>query len=123
MAHGVSAWDRHMIYRIKTKLVRIQRPFLLSITGAYRRSPFSALQVITGIIPHSIKLEVEADFIRLTRLKQDITINGTKFKAENYEVKAGGWNHHPAISFDENTISTEEDLSSVGQINIYPMDP
>ncbi|GBN76114.1 hypothetical protein AVEN_53631-1 [Araneus ventricosus] len=61
-------------------------------------------------------METEALFINLTRLKHDITINDTTHKAED---KAEGWSHHPAISFEEDKISTEEVLNSVGQINIY----
>ncbi|GBN79918.1 hypothetical protein AVEN_84348-1 [Araneus ventricosus] len=123
MAHGVSAWERYMSYRIKTKLDQIQRPFLLNITGAYRTSPSSALQVITGIMLLSLKLEAEANYIKLMRLKQDIILDEMTYKAEDYEEKAIGRSQHPAIFFEEEQITTEENPIKTSQLNIYTDGP
>ncbi|GBM21826.1 hypothetical protein AVEN_32825-1 [Araneus ventricosus] len=69
-----------------------------------------------------IKLEAEANYIRVARLQQDIVSNEVGFKEKEFENQATGWAHHPAISIDEEIISTEEDLNSVVQINIFSDD-
>ncbi|GBM22055.1 Putative protein in type-1 retrotransposable element R1DM [Araneus ventricosus] len=119
LAHGVSAWGRYMSYKIKTKLDQIQRPFLLNITGAYRTSPTLALQVITGIQPLPIRLEMEANYIKLTRLRQDLTLEDNIYRAEDYEEKATGWSQHPATFLAEDQVSAEEEVILARSLNIF----
>ncbi|GBL88248.1 hypothetical protein AVEN_117825-1 [Araneus ventricosus] len=102
-----------------TKLSQIQRPFLLNITGAYRTSPTAALQAITGIMPLDIKLVAEAQFVQLTRLKKILTIEGEEYNYETYEEKVTGWSRHPEEFIDEERVNLEENLSAVGEINIF----
>ncbi|GBM86138.1 hypothetical protein AVEN_75411-1 [Araneus ventricosus] len=113
VAHGVSAWGRYITYRMITKLSQKQRPLLLNITGAYRTSPTSALQVITGIMPLDIKLEAEAQLVQLIRLKKNLTIEGEEYNYETYEEKATGWSRHPAEFIDEERVNLEENLGVV----------
>ncbi|GBN29560.1 hypothetical protein AVEN_132356-1 [Araneus ventricosus] len=77
---------------------------------------------VIGIMPFPIKSEDEANYIRVTRLKQDIVTNEAEFKGAEFENKATGWTHYPAISIDEDIISADEDLKSVGKINIFSDD-
>lgn len=51
---GVKALDA----RLKVQLNAIQRPFLLSITKAYRTAPTTALQVIAGTCPLHIRARI-----------------------------------------------------------------
>ncbi|GBM69358.1 hypothetical protein AVEN_272177-1 [Araneus ventricosus] len=108
-----------MSYRIKAKLDHIQCPFLLNITRAYRTTPTNALQVISGIMPLHLKLEAEANFIRVTCLRHNVTIDGEELLSENYEEKASGWSHHQFMSSDDDKISTEEDSDAVVQNNTF----
>ncbi|GBN69825.1 hypothetical protein AVEN_52893-1 [Araneus ventricosus] len=64
-------------------------------------------------MPLPLKFEAEANFIRVTRLKHNVIIDGEELKSEDYEEKAPGWSHHPSISFHDNTITTEEDMDAV----------
>ncbi|GBN20158.1 hypothetical protein AVEN_88902-1 [Araneus ventricosus] len=86
--------------------------------GAYRTSPTAALQAITGIMPLVIKLEAEAQFVQLTRLKKNLTIEGEEYNYETYEEKATGRSRHPAEFIDEERVNLEESLGAVGEINI-----
>ncbi|GBL98688.1 hypothetical protein AVEN_19728-1 [Araneus ventricosus] len=84
----------------------------------YRTSPTAALQAITGIMPLVIKLKAEAQFVQLTRLKKNLTIEGEEYNYETFEEKATGWSCHPAEFIDEERVNTEENLGAVGEINI-----
>ncbi|GBN22541.1 hypothetical protein AVEN_268173-1 [Araneus ventricosus] len=70
-------------------------------------------------MPLHLKLQAEANFIRVTCLRHNVTIYGEELLSGNYEEKASGWSHHPFISFDDNKISTEEDSDAVVQNNTY----
>ncbi|GBM61812.1 hypothetical protein AVEN_80453-1 [Araneus ventricosus] len=102
-----------------TKLSQIQRPFLFNIKGAYRTTPAAALQAITEIMPLDIKLEAEAKFVQLTRLKKNLTIEGEEYNYETYEEKATGWSGHSAEFIDKERVNPEENLCAVGEINIF----
>ncbi|GBN79880.1 hypothetical protein AVEN_209468-1, partial [Araneus ventricosus] len=119
IAHGATAWGRNITYKIKTKLDRIQRPFLLNISGAYRTSPTSALQVITGIMPLPLKIEAEANFVALTRTNKKIWIEDTELDPAQFERKSVGWSHHPATELEEDRISVSQEFSKVEGPNIY----
>ncbi|GBN60022.1 Retrovirus-related Pol polyprotein from type-1 retrotransposable element R1 [Araneus ventricosus] len=49
LAYGAAVWCFDPTFRIKRKLNTIQRPLLLALTGAYRTTATSALQVILVI--------------------------------------------------------------------------
>ncbi|GBM80345.1 hypothetical protein AVEN_171867-1 [Araneus ventricosus] len=108
----------HFTYRRITKLSQIERPFLLNITGAHRTTPAAAHQAITGIMSLDIKLEAEAQFVQLTRLKKNLAIEGEEYDYEIYEEKATGWSSHPVEFIDEERVNPEENLGAVDEINI-----
>ncbi|GBN43200.1 hypothetical protein AVEN_78851-1 [Araneus ventricosus] len=119
VAYGVSTWGRYFTYCMITKLSQIQRPFLLNITRAYRTMPTAALQAITGIMPLDIKLEAEAQFVQMKSLKKNLTIEGEEYNYETCEEKATGWSRHQAEFTDEERENLEENLGTVGEINIF----
>ncbi|GBO23145.1 hypothetical protein AVEN_19062-1 [Araneus ventricosus] len=119
IAHGATAWGRNISYKIKTKLDQIQRPFLLNISGAYRTSPTSALQVITGIMPLPLKIEAEANFVALTRVKKKIWVDDLELDPAQFEMKAVGWSNHPATELEEDRISVSQEFSKAEGPNLY----
>ncbi|GBO05169.1 hypothetical protein AVEN_230333-1 [Araneus ventricosus] len=66
-----------------------------------------------------IKLEAEAQFVQLTRLKKYLIIEEEEYNYETYEEKATGWSRHPTEFIDEERVNLEETLSAVGEINIF----
>ncbi|GBM08230.1 hypothetical protein AVEN_82921-1 [Araneus ventricosus] len=64
LAYGAAVWCLDPPVRIKRKLNTIQRPFLLALTGAYRTTATSALQVILGIPPLYLQQEARVTAIR-----------------------------------------------------------
>ncbi|GBN66301.1 hypothetical protein AVEN_169593-1 [Araneus ventricosus] len=92
-SHGVSLTNlesnfTECLIKLKLNSFHIQRLSLLNITGAYKTTPTAALQVISGIMPLPLKLEAEANFISVMRLKHNIIVDGEEHKAEEYEDKA-----------------------------------
>ncbi|GBN19763.1 Putative protein in type-1 retrotransposable element R1DM [Araneus ventricosus] len=104
LAHGAAAWCLKITAKIARKLTSIQRPFLLSITGAYRTSPTAALQVITGLPPLHLQLQQEAKHITLTRLKKPLSPEITDIQPSQIESKAKGWTLHPSLFLNTNQI-------------------
>ncbi|GBN10465.1 hypothetical protein AVEN_90710-1 [Araneus ventricosus] len=82
--------------RIKRKFNTIQKPFLLALTGAYRATATSALQVILGIPPLYLQVQREARVTAIRRL--DISLPDTLTTLVPGEVEKGetGWAAHPA---------------------------
>ncbi|GBM93816.1 hypothetical protein AVEN_234923-1 [Araneus ventricosus] len=70
-------------------------------------------------MPLDIKPEAEAQFIQLTRLKKNLTLEGEEYNYETYEEKATGWLRHLAEFIDEERVNPEENLGAVGEINIF----
>ncbi|GBL89665.1 hypothetical protein AVEN_104621-1 [Araneus ventricosus] len=68
LAFGAAVWCLDPPVRIKRKLNTIQRPLLLVLTGAYRTTATSALQVILGIPPLYIQLQQEARISAIRKL-------------------------------------------------------
>ncbi|GBM13970.1 hypothetical protein AVEN_69015-1 [Araneus ventricosus] len=73
LAHEASTWSESLTQRLGNKS-SIQRPFLLNITGAYRTTSTAALQVIAGLMPLHLKIKLESEYVRSTRLRQIIVV-------------------------------------------------
>ncbi|GBO07101.1 hypothetical protein AVEN_248258-1 [Araneus ventricosus] len=82
--------------RIKRKLNISQRPFLLALTGVYRTTATSPLQVILGIPPLYLQVQREARVTAIRRL--NISLPDTLTTLVHGEVEKGetGWVAHPA---------------------------
>ncbi|GBN21167.1 hypothetical protein AVEN_275255-1 [Araneus ventricosus] len=94
MAQAAAVWCLNPNSRLARKLAKIQRPFLLAISGAYRTSPTAALQTILGIPPLHLKLQAEARMTILYSLqKQTIDII---IQPEDLEQRKVGWSSHPS---------------------------
>ncbi|GBN13030.1 hypothetical protein AVEN_144409-1 [Araneus ventricosus] len=68
LAYGAAVWCLDPPVRIKRKLNTIQRPFLLALTGACRKTATSALQVIVVIPPLYLQLQQESRVTAIRRL-------------------------------------------------------
>ncbi|GBN56475.1 hypothetical protein AVEN_254179-1 [Araneus ventricosus] len=68
LAYEVAVWCLDPTVRIKRKLNIIQRPFLLALTGSYRTTTTSALQVVLGISPLYLQLQQKARVTAIRRL-------------------------------------------------------
>ncbi|GBL76903.1 hypothetical protein AVEN_169754-1 [Araneus ventricosus] len=68
LAYGAAVWYLDPPVRIKRKLNTIQRPFLLALTGAYRTTATSALQVKLGISSLYLQLQQESRVTAIRRL-------------------------------------------------------
>ncbi|GBM84962.1 hypothetical protein AVEN_120225-1 [Araneus ventricosus] len=92
--------------RIKRKLNTIQRSFLRALTGAYRTTANSALQVILGISPFYLYLQLqrEARVTAIRRLNTSLLDTLTLVPGEVEEVETG-WAAHPAECPTEEHIS------------------
>ncbi|GBN44964.1 hypothetical protein AVEN_174816-1 [Araneus ventricosus] len=68
LAFGAAVWCLYPPVTIKRKLNSIQRPFLLALTGTYRITATSALQLIPGIPPLYLQLQREVRVTVIRRL-------------------------------------------------------
>ncbi|GBM07978.1 Putative protein in type-1 retrotransposable element R1DM [Araneus ventricosus] len=108
MAHGAAAWCLNPTSKMVRKLTSIQRPFLLSLTGAYRTSPTAALQTILGIPPLHLQLQYEARLINLTRLQKALPSTTVNLEPNQIETKVPGWASHPSNFLQTQQISLED---------------
>ncbi|GBN27478.1 hypothetical protein AVEN_67543-1 [Araneus ventricosus] len=113
LAHGSVAWCLEPTVRIARKLSKIQRPFLLAISDAYRTTSTAALQVILGIPPLHLQLQREARGTALCRLGLSLSTNVSDIAPSEIEGKAAGWSAHPS----EHLSPTQISLDDGGNIN------
>ncbi|GBM10142.1 hypothetical protein AVEN_258746-1 [Araneus ventricosus] len=90
LCHGAAAWGHNMTFRLQKKLDSIQRLFLLYITGAYRTTPTSALQVVTGLQPLHLLIQQEATYARVARARSSSNFFTVIFIPTDYESKSSG---------------------------------
>ncbi|GBO40037.1 hypothetical protein AVEN_211635-1 [Araneus ventricosus] len=119
LAYGAAVWCLDPPVRIKRKLNTIQRPFLLALTGAYRTTATSALQVILGISPLYFQLQQEARVTAIRRLI--ISLPDTLTTLVPGKVKKGetGWPAHPAECLSEEQISLVDGEGISSGTSIY----
>lgn len=68
MGYGLRGWIHRLDHsHIAQKLRDAQRQVLISITGAFRTSPLSALSVITNNLPLHLKLKFDYDCWKIKR--------------------------------------------------------
>ncbi|GBN18537.1 hypothetical protein AVEN_112500-1 [Araneus ventricosus] len=113
LEHGAVAWCLEPTVRIARKLSTIQRTFLLAISGAYRTTSTAALQVILGISPLHLQLQIEARGTALFRLRLPLSTNVSDINPSEIEEKATGWSAHPS----EHLSPTQISLDDGGNIN------
>ncbi|GBN21118.1 hypothetical protein AVEN_3278-1 [Araneus ventricosus] len=113
LCHGANIWAENLTEKIKRKLSSVQRKFLLSIISAYHTTATSSLQTITGIPPLHLIAHKEAKYFKLTKLREQTTINSQPIDPNHYELMQKGHQIHP-VSFNiDSQISTKE-------ANVYP---
>ncbi|GBN83480.1 hypothetical protein AVEN_88449-1 [Araneus ventricosus] len=86
-----------------------QRLFHLYITGAYRTTPNTTLQVVTGLQPLHLQIQEETPYAQIARARSSSNSFILIFNPKDYESKSNGIHiHHPnfllrnQISFAEN---------------------
>ncbi|GBM59458.1 Putative protein in type-1 retrotransposable element R1DM [Araneus ventricosus] len=123
LAHGASAWCTDPTTRLSRKLSTIQRPFLLSLSGAYRTTATAALQTILGLPPLPLQLQMEARYVNFTRLKKQVPNCPNIPHPEEIESKAKGWTNHPSNFTLSNQISLEDggptSQESINKVKIF----
>ncbi|GBM36430.1 hypothetical protein AVEN_234814-1 [Araneus ventricosus] len=72
LTHGAKVWCQNPTTKLANKLAKMQRGFLLAISGAYRTSPTAALQVVLGIAPLHLQFQMESHYVTLTRLRKPL---------------------------------------------------
>ncbi|GBN94752.1 hypothetical protein AVEN_148516-1 [Araneus ventricosus] len=87
----------------------MQRLFLLYITGAYRTTTTSALQMVAGLQPFHLQIQQEATYARVSRARSSSNFFTLIFSPTDYESKSSGIHiplhnllPHNQISFAEN---------------------
>lgn len=58
-------WHRNNIKTLKVKLVNFQRTACLTITGGHRKTPTTALEIISGLCPLDMHIEAIAGWAAL----------------------------------------------------------
>ncbi|GBM13651.1 hypothetical protein AVEN_229612-1 [Araneus ventricosus] len=119
LAYGTAIWCLDPPVRIKKKLNTIQRPSLPPLTGAYRTTATSALQVILGIPPLYLQLQQKARVTAIRRLS--ISLPDTLTTPVPGEVEKGetGWAAHPAECPTEEQISLVDGGGITSDTRIY----
>ncbi|GBM69239.1 hypothetical protein AVEN_264236-1, partial [Araneus ventricosus] len=119
LAHGAVAWCLEPTVRIARKLSRIQRPFLLAISGAYRTTSTAALQVILGIPLLHLQLQREARGTALFRLRLPLSTNVSDIDPSEIDEKATGWSAHPSEHLSPTQISLDDGGNINTELRIY----
>ncbi|GBM76039.1 hypothetical protein AVEN_53912-1 [Araneus ventricosus] len=119
LAYGAAVWCLDPPIRIKRKLNTIERPFLLTLTGAYRTTSTSALQVILGIPPLYLQLQQEARVTAIRRLNISLPDTLTTLVPGEVEKGETGWAAHPAECPSEEQISLVDGGGITSGTRIY----
>ncbi|GBM40819.1 hypothetical protein AVEN_137323-1 [Araneus ventricosus] len=107
-AYGATVWFLNPPIRIKRKLNTIQRPFRLALTGAYRTTATSALQVILRIQPLILQLQQDAIVTAIRRPSISLPDILTALVPGESKKREMGWAAHPAECPTEEQISLVE---------------
>ncbi|XP_055942473.1 uncharacterized protein LOC129972373 [Argiope bruennichi] len=107
LAHGAGVWCLHPTVRLATKLSFIQRGYLLAITEAYNTTPLQPLQVILGLPPLHLQLQMMARRTKLYRLR-GIVHDMPHISPYEYEHRATGWTSNPSKHLQSHQISLED---------------
>ncbi|GBO00159.1 hypothetical protein AVEN_212418-1 [Araneus ventricosus] len=119
LAYGAVVWCLDPPVRIKRKLNTIQRPFLLALTGAYRTTATSALQIILGIPPIYLQLQQEARVTAIRRLNISLPDTLTTLVPGEDEKEETGWAAHTAECPSEEQISLVDGGGITSGTRIY----
>ena len=88
-----------------------QRSALLLMTRAYGKTATETLQILTGIPPINLQLQLEAEFSGITRLG----ISTEQYCSYTYQNKVSKFSLHP--STEPITLSTEQNFN--GELKIF----
>ncbi|GBO04612.1 Putative protein in type-1 retrotransposable element R1DM [Araneus ventricosus] len=99
LCHGSAAWGHNMTSRIQKRLDSIHRLFLLYITGAYRTTPTTALQVVTGLQPLHLQIHQEATYARVARARSSSNFSPLYSAQQITRAKAAEFTFTSQISF------------------------
>ncbi|KAL3243022.1 hypothetical protein MRX96_020699 [Rhipicephalus microplus] len=89
-------WPERPDYRLKSRLVTIQRSALLALTGAYRTTRTAALQVLMHAPPIEMDLRLLNKEFALLRLRRKITWKGQEIDPTQVALRMEKWTSHPA---------------------------
>jgi hypothetical protein len=67
ITYAAAAWSDLLNKNTKSKLIRTQRLALLQVTKAYRTTSAEALQIIAGVMPIDLLIEVRARLYKKKR--------------------------------------------------------
>ncbi|XP_035226076.1 uncharacterized protein LOC118198491 [Stegodyphus dumicola] len=97
VSYGAAIWAFPMQGRKIRHLSALQRPFLLSITRAFRTTSTDALNILAGVLPLHLRIEEEAVTQQVHQLRLSLTYDYVTFSQEQFENKTSQLHIHPAI--------------------------
>ncbi|GBN96432.1 Putative protein in type-1 retrotransposable element R1DM [Araneus ventricosus] len=119
LAHGATVWCQNPTMKLAKKLAKMQRGFLLAISGAYRTSPTAALQVALGIAPLHLQFQMESQYVSITRLRKPLSPNILNISPTQIEDKVTGWTTHPSRFPQTHQITIEDGSPITSDYNIF----
>ncbi|XP_035214235.1 uncharacterized protein LOC118188013 [Stegodyphus dumicola] len=90
------AWWYPPTVKMRNKTNSIQRIALLAMTKSYKTAPTAALQVIAGIMPLDLKLDMESIIQRTKRGWTDFKYEDLELSRDQIEFPVPKWHSHPA---------------------------
>lgn len=97
VTYACGAWWSGSV-RQKKALVQAQRLALIALTGCYRTTATSAIQVLAGVLPLDLQVEYEAYISRLRSKRDPIRVELSLVSPGTVEQPLERWRHHPARS-------------------------
>ncbi|XP_035225086.1 uncharacterized protein LOC118197658 [Stegodyphus dumicola] len=96
IVYACPAWWYPPTVKMRNKTNSIQRIALLTMTKCYKTASTAALQVIAGIMPLHLKLDMESIIQRSKRGWTDFKFEDLEFTREQTEFPIHKWHSHPA---------------------------
>ncbi|XP_035218697.1 uncharacterized protein LOC118191941 [Stegodyphus dumicola] len=97
VSYGAAIWAFPMQGRKIRHLSALQRPFLLSITRAFRTTFTDALNILAGVLPLHLRIEEQAVTQQVQQLRLSLTYDYVTFSQEHFENKTSQLHIYPAI--------------------------
>ncbi|XP_054708586.1 uncharacterized protein LOC129218365 [Uloborus diversus] len=118
IAYASPIWASNPTTRLNLNLLKLQRPLLLHLTGAYATTANSSLQIITGIPPLDIQISYEVKMGTLLRLNKDVVTCFGILRASSFEKKIKTILFHPSVSLTSSLQINSSNLEN-SSTNIY----
>lgn len=104
VAYGCGAWWSSPTAKLRLHANKVQRSALLLITKCYRTTSTAALQVLAGILPLDLRLDLENKIFAVRR-SQEARLSTLAIDVDRLAPKKMLWTEHPA-SFFQNSWAT-----------------